>query len=110
VVLEALAAGLSVVVTEAASANLTNEEFITVIPDDERDPDRLAEAIQRAIEKNARLRKEIRAYARERFDYRVVVQDYLKIIAEFKDYTASGNNRESKIIPLQHADPAPHVA
>ncbi len=109
VVLEGLAAGLSIVVTESASANLTDEEFITVIPDDERDPDALAKVIQRAIEKNAGLRKEIRAYARERFDYSVVVQDYLEIISEFKDYTTSGNGRESKIIPLQYADPAPHV-
>lgn len=68
----------------------------------------LLEVIQRAIEKNAGLRKQIRAYARERFDYSVVVQDYLEIIAEFKDYVASG--KESKIIPLQYADPAPHVA
>jgi glycosyltransferase involved in cell wall biosynthesis len=108
VVLEGLAAGLSIVVTESASANLTNEEFITIIPDDERNPDVLAGVIQQAIDKNAGLRKEIRAYARERFDYSAVVQDYLELIAEFKDYASA--ERESKVIPLQYPDPAPHVA
>ena len=40
VVLEGLAAGLSVVITEACRANLTDEEFITVIPDEARTPAR----------------------------------------------------------------------
>ncbi|MFL5655773.1 MAG: glycosyltransferase family 4 protein, partial [Ktedonobacteraceae bacterium] len=69
VVLEALAAGLSVVATKSASANLTAEEFITVIPDDERDPAVLDAVIQGAIEKNNALRKNIRVYAYEHFDY-----------------------------------------
>ena len=108
VVLEALAAGLGVVVTASGSANLTNEEFITVIPDDECDPAVLAEVIQEAIDKNNTLRQDIRAYVYERFDYSVVVKEYLDMIQEFKDYSASwmGN----KVIPLQYPDQAPHVA
>jgi glycosyltransferase involved in cell wall biosynthesis len=38
VVLEAFAAGLSVVVSDACGANLTHEDFITVIPEDEMKP------------------------------------------------------------------------
>jgi glycosyltransferase involved in cell wall biosynthesis len=108
VVLEALAAGLSVVVTTSGSANLTNEAFITVIPDDERDPNVLALVIQDAIDKNNALRRDIRAYAYERFDYSAVVKDYLGVIEEFKDYSAS--RMGNKVISLQYPDQAPHIA
>jgi glycosyltransferase involved in cell wall biosynthesis len=83
VVLEALAAGLSVVITEACRANLTDEEFITVIPDDETRPDVIAHAIQSAIDNNPPLRATIREYAFQRFDYSVVVPEYVQLIEEY---------------------------
>jgi glycosyltransferase involved in cell wall biosynthesis len=84
VVLEALAAGLSVVVSNVGSANLTNEPFITVIPDRESDSDVICAAIQAAIDGNAVQRQAIRDYARRRFDYSTIVFDYLKIINEIR--------------------------
>jgi glycosyltransferase involved in cell wall biosynthesis len=83
VVLEGLAAGLSVVITEACRANLTDEEFITVIPDGETRPDVIAHAIQTAIDNNPRLRPAIREYALQRFNYSVVVPEYVRLIEEF---------------------------
>jgi glycosyltransferase involved in cell wall biosynthesis len=89
VVLEALAAGLSLVISEACTANLTNEEFITVIPDGETRPEVIAHAIQTAIDRNAQWRPAIRQYARERFDHAVVTRDYLQLIDECRDHFAS---------------------
>ena len=83
VVLEALAAGLSVVITEACAANLTDEEFITIIPDGETRPDTIAHAIQSAIDNNPPLRATIRDYAFRRFDYSVVVPEYVRLIEEY---------------------------
>jgi glycosyltransferase involved in cell wall biosynthesis len=83
VVLEGLAAGLSLVITEACSANLTDEEFITIIPDGETRPDAIAQAIQTAIDNNPPLRPAIREYARQRFDYSVVVPEYVQLIEEY---------------------------
>lgn len=89
VVLEAMAAGLSVVVSEACTANLTDEEFITVIPDGEARPDVIAQAIQTAIDRNAGQREAIRQYARDRFDHAVVTRDYLQSIDECREHFAS---------------------
>jgi glycosyltransferase involved in cell wall biosynthesis len=86
VVLEALAAGLSVVVSEACTANLTDQEFITVVPNGENRPDVIAQAVQSAIDKNAALRASIRQYALDRFDYGAAVKDYLQIIDEFREH------------------------
>jgi glycosyltransferase involved in cell wall biosynthesis len=87
VVLEALAAGLNVVITAACAANLTPEPFITVLPEDELQPDAVIEAIDAAIAANDAMRPAIRAYAAARFDYDVVTPEYLEII---HDYCASG--------------------
>lgn len=84
VVLEAFAAGLSVVISEASTANLTDEPFITVIPDNEQRRDVIAQAIQTAIDRNREQRAAIRAYARDRFDYAVVTPEYLDIIDEVR--------------------------
>jgi len=90
VVPEALAAGLSVVISEACAANLTHEDFITVIPDGEKRPEAIALAIQTSIDKNASLRHEIRSYAQERFDYAVLCQNYLRIIDEVREFFSTG--------------------
>ncbi|MGI8550954.1 MAG: hypothetical protein ACR2PL_09240 [Dehalococcoidia bacterium] len=86
VVKEALAAGLSVVVNEASSANLTDEPFISVLPDEEQSAEPISRAIAEAIDRNDLLRPLVRAYAFRRFDYGVVIEEYLQIIDEFRSY------------------------
>jgi glycosyltransferase involved in cell wall biosynthesis len=83
VVLEALAAGLSIVVSECASANLEPKEFITILPDGLTDPDCLQKAINEQIARNAVFRKEIREYAYQRFDWQVIMNEYVNLIKEF---------------------------
>jgi glycosyltransferase involved in cell wall biosynthesis len=98
VVLEAFAAGLSVVITDACRANLTDEPFITVIPEGETRPDVIAQAIQTAIDANPPQRAAIRAYARDRFDYTVVTREYLQIIEEYLDARPSPDDRHSRTV------------
>lgn len=84
VVKEALAAGLGVVVSSSSVADLPSEPFVTVVPDDERDPRVIANAITSAIAANRSLRARARAYAFDRFDAGVVTTEYLRIIADFR--------------------------
>ncbi len=86
VIPEALAAGLSLVITEACAANLTDEPFITVVPDEEKRPEIIADAMRSAIDSNATHREAIRCYARERFDYRVIIPEYLRIVDDIRQY------------------------
>ena len=83
VVPEALAAGLSLVVSDAASANLHPKPFISVLPDHDRAAPFLMETIHKQIAENAGLRHEIRKYAREYFDWSIIMQEYLKLIDQF---------------------------
>lgn len=87
VVKEALAAGLCVVITRASCANLSDEPFITVLPDAETDAQTIANAVQAAIDANATLRPQILDYSR-RFDYGAIVPRYLRIIEEFREATS----------------------
>jgi glycosyltransferase involved in cell wall biosynthesis len=89
VVKEALAAGLSIIVSEHASANLDEREFITVIPEKDMDADTVVAAIEAATSRNGQFRTEIREYARTKFDYKVVVHDYIKIMEHFTSHMAS---------------------
>jgi hypothetical protein len=84
VILEGLAAGLSIVVNEASAANLTNEPFITVLDDEERRGNVITSAIEQAIADNAALRPTIRAYAERYFDYAREIDHYLRLIHEFR--------------------------
>ncbi len=86
VTLEALAAGLSIVITEACAANLAPQPFITIIPDAEARPEVIAEAIRSAIDANPRHRSDARQYAWERFDYSVVAREYVPIMEEAIEY------------------------
>lgn len=83
VVKEALAAGLSVVVSEAAAANLTEAPFITVLSEEEIHSEKLAKSVVSAVAENYRWREDIRCYASVRFDYSAVVHDYVLIMEEF---------------------------
>lgn len=89
VVLEALAAGLCVVVSESASANLHVKEFIKVLPDNiltNATPENkrlISETINEMIEKNQIYRREIVEYAKENFDFSYLTKNYIQIIEEF---------------------------
>jgi glycosyltransferase involved in cell wall biosynthesis len=89
VVLEAMAAGLSLVVSESASANLAVKDFIKVLPDNiltDRTPANqqiVYESISSAIAKNHLYRSDIIAYVQETFDFSRTIENYDRIIREF---------------------------
>ena len=77
VVPEAFAAGLSVVVSECAAANLDRDlPFITVVPDDVMQDD-LADVIKKSCEENKKHRKDIRHLAETYYDWDVIAQEYV---------------------------------
>jgi glycosyltransferase involved in cell wall biosynthesis len=96
VVLEAMAAGLSIVVSESASANLDVKDFIKVLPDhilSDRTPVHqqiIAESIAESIEHNQSFRPEIVAYAQANFDFSQIVKNYERIITEFINLNLGG--------------------
>jgi glycosyltransferase involved in cell wall biosynthesis len=82
VVKEALVAGLGLVISECASANLdTTLPFITVIPDDQRDD---IEYVRNVIAQNRAIsvqcRSQIREYALSKFAWKTIVQQYVETI------------------------------
>lgn len=92
VVPEALAAGLSVVVSKSASANLDEHlPFISILDDNVSDPKIISEIINLQIKNNNMYRPQILEYAKTYFDNSVVVKDFIEIIKEFKntDYNSS---------------------
>ncbi|MBN2374682.1 glycosyltransferase family 4 protein [bacterium] len=77
VVMEAMAAGLSVVVTPEASANLDKDMpwiYISGMGDN------FIENIRHACEHNHIYRGRIRMYARENFDWKVIMQRYVDTV------------------------------
>ena len=84
VVKEALMAGLGVVVSECASANLDrNLPFIDVIPDNKLDN---LEYVRGVIERNRRRKykkigRKIRQYALEHFSWKKVIEKYTNLIS-----------------------------
>ena len=81
---EALIAGLGVVVSECASANLDRTlPFINVIPDNKlNDLDYIKEVVERNRIQSVKNRKKIREYALNKFSWENVVKLYLKTINE----------------------------
>jgi glycosyltransferase involved in cell wall biosynthesis len=79
VVLEALAAGLSVVITEEAGENLAPKEFIYV----QEFSVELCETLATACRDNRKFRLEARAYAKESFDWSVVASAYASKVTQF---------------------------
>ena len=77
---EALVAGLGLVLSSYAAANLdTSLPWIDVIPDDKlNDIPYVTHVIKQNIERNALYRNEIRAYALEHFTWDKVVDKYLQ--------------------------------
>ncbi len=89
VVIEAMAAGLCVVVSESASVNLHNKEFIKVLPDNILTNATLeaqkfvVDAISEMIDKNQYCRAEILEYAQANFDFSSLIYNYNDIMHEF---------------------------
>ena len=92
VVLEAMAAGLCVVVSESASANLHTKDFIRVLPDDiltnatAENQKIVCDTITDLIDKNKFLRQEIVEYVRENFDFSHIIKKYIQMIDEFINF------------------------
>jgi len=84
-VLEALAAGLGIVVSEHATAHLDPERpFIDVIPEDRVSNKNLVESvIKRNRKTSLKMRPAIRRYAQENFDWeKIIQQKYLPLIQQ----------------------------
>ena len=82
VCLEGMASGLGLVLSEQSTANLDlSKQFITVIPDDKLND---TEYLRKSIEENRKIsmnmRKEIRQYCRDNFDWCAIIQKYKEII------------------------------
>lgn len=82
VVPEALSAGLSLVVSEAASANLAPKPFISILPDDETDAEKIAGVINAQIKANEVERGEISVYAGT-FDLQEITKHYIAVATDF---------------------------
>jgi glycosyltransferase involved in cell wall biosynthesis len=95
VVLEAMAAGLCIVVSESASANLHIKDFIKVLPDQiltgatPTHQQLVCESISELIERNQSSRSEIVAYVKENFDFSQIVTNYDRIVTEFINLSRS---------------------
>lgn len=76
VVSEAMAAGLSLVLSREASHNLDLSLPWVYIVD--RDKAMLGEVITRAVQENSRYRAQIRAYCEANFDWSVILPRYIK--------------------------------
>jgi glycosyltransferase involved in cell wall biosynthesis len=89
VVLEAMAAGLSIVVSESASANLHIKDFIKVLPDDiltdanPRKQQIVCESVLELIENNQSSRQKIVAYAQDNFDFSHIIKNYDRNVQKF---------------------------
>lgn len=82
VVPEALSAGLSLVISETAAANLDKTlPFIHIVNIDSTN--NISEIINKAVFENHVYRNTIRDYAVKNFDWSVICNEYLQIINEF---------------------------
>lgn len=85
VCMEAMSAGLGLVISQYASANLdTTKEFIDVIPNEKlNDIEYVKNIILSNREKSKKLRNEIRAYSCENFDWNFIIKNkYLPTIGK----------------------------
>lgn len=80
VVSEAIAAGLSLVLSPEASHNLDlTRRWIYIV---DRDKDNLGDVIARAVAENYQYREEIRCYCEQNFDWSVVLPQYISILEQ----------------------------
>ena len=82
VCLEGMAAGLGLVISEQSTANLdVTKPFITVIPDSKlNDTKFLKDEIDNNRKVSMNMRKEIRQYCRDNFDWCAIIKKYKEII------------------------------
>tara|TARA_Y100001937_G_scaffold121465_1_gene180269 strand:- start:661 stop:1599 length:939 start_codon:yes stop_codon:yes gene_type:complete len=82
VCLEAMAAGLGLVLSEQSTANLDlSQPFITVIPDDKlNDKSFLKQKIKENRKISLTMRKDIRKYCFDNFDWSSIIKQYKSII------------------------------
>lgn len=82
VCLEGMAAGLGLVISEQSTANLdVTKPFITVIPDNKlNDTKFLKDEIDNNRNVSMNMRKEIRQYCRDNFDWCAIIKKYKEII------------------------------
>ena len=82
VCLEGMAAGLGLVISEQSTANLdVTKPFITVIPDNKlNDTKFLKDEIDNNRKVSMNMRKEIRQYCRDNFDWCAIIKKYKEII------------------------------
>ena len=95
VIPEALAAGLSICVTETSAANLDKSlPFIKVVPNNwyEYDPNLIVNVINELNETNSKYRNDIREYAKENFDTKVIINKYIDIMKDFNNENSVSNN------------------
>ncbi|MEI7577403.1 MAG: glycosyltransferase [Armatimonadota bacterium] len=82
VVVEALAAGLPVVISSACTGNLDlSQPFIHLVESD----DQLIPAVTKAIAQRDEMTAQIRRYAEENFDYDSLVQRYLDQLQDWRE-------------------------
>ena len=87
-----MAAGLCLVVSQSASANLAVRDFIKVLPDNiltnptPAHQQIVCDAISELIEKNQSFRPEIVDYAQSTFDFSHTIENYDRIINEFINF------------------------
>lgn len=80
VVSEALAAGLSLVLSPEASHNLDlSREWIHIV---DRDRDNMGDVIARAAWENGQYRQQIRRYCEENFDWKLILPQYTQILEQ----------------------------
>lgn len=81
VVKEALVCGLGIVVSECASANLNEKEFIDIIPNGKlNDIDYVSNIIECNRQKSLQNREIIRKYGIEKFSWKNIIKQYQLII------------------------------
>ena len=89
VIPEALAAGLSICVTETSASNLDlSLPFIKTIPSNWTEyPELVVETIKQLSQENKKYRNNIRKYAIDTFNISVIIDEYIDIINQFREYT-----------------------
>lgn len=96
VTVEAMASGLSLVLSESASANMPNENFIKILPDNENNFEKIANCINNTIKNNEIERDKIRQTANKYFDEKIIINEYINFINEFILYSKSEKYKNIK--------------
>ena len=80
VVSEAMAAGLSLVLSPEATHNLDlSHPWIYVVDRNQKD---LGDVIARAVHENEQYRREIRCYCENHFDWKIILPQYIRILEQ----------------------------